>query len=238
MTPITHLRNRIDQLSWCVAQAAPGDHVRRLSMECSEQEGAVQTLDDALLREVADIETAKPALRRRKVRLSMKLTRRVWRGFTLIEMVIVLVIIGVLAVMAMPDLSAATIRGQIKESGPLIDVAKQGVVRAWGLTGKMPIDNTEAGIPEPAKMVGKYVAVVTVKDGAVNVTWGNSINGSIKDKVLTLRPAYVEGQPAVPVTWICAGAPVPTGMVLAGVDATDMPQKYVPPECQARAAGK
>ncbi len=168
----------------------------------------------------------------------MKLTRCLWNGFTLIEMVIVLVMIGVLAVLAMPDLSAATIRGQIKESGPLIDVAKQGVVRAWSLLGKMPADNTEAGIPEPAKMVGKYVGTVTVKDGAVNVTWGNSINGSIKDKILTLRPAYVEGQPAVPMTWVCAGAPVPAGMVLAGVDATDMPQKYVPLECQARAAGK
>lgn len=160
------------------------------------------------------------------------------RGFTLIEMVIVLVIIGVLAVVAMPDLSVATIRSQIKESGPLIDVAKQGVVRSYALSGKMPVDNAEAGIPEPAKMVGKYVAAVNVKDGAVNVTWGNSINGSIKDNVLTLRPAYVEGQPAVPVTWVCAGAPVPNGMVLAGNDSTNMPAKYVPLECQPRPTGK
>lgn len=69
MTPITHLRTWINQLSWCVAQAAPGDHVRRLSMQCSELEGAVQTHEDALRREVADMETAKPALRRQKVRL-------------------------------------------------------------------------------------------------------------------------------------------------------------------------
>ncbi len=158
-------------------------------------------------------------------------------GFTLIEMVIVLVIIGVLAVFAMPDLSAAAIRGQIKESGTLIDVAKQGVVRSYGVLGKFPADNIEAGIPEPLKLVGKYVAHIDVKDGAVNITWGNSVNGSIKDRVPTLRPAYVDGQPAVPIIWICAAAPVPTGMVLAGKDATDMPPKYVPLECQAKPDG-
>ena len=151
-------------------------------------------------------------------------------------MVIVLVLIGVLAVFAMPDLSVATIRGQIKESGPLIDVAKQGVLRGYAALGKFPVDNVEAGIPEPTKLVGKYVARIDVKDGAVNVTWGNSVNSSIKDKVLTLRPAYVDGQPMVPVTWVCAAAPIPKGMVLNGADATDMPAKYVPLECQARAA--
>ena len=151
-------------------------------------------------------------------------------------MVIVLVLIGVLAVFAMPDLSVATIRGQIKESGPLIDVAKQGVLRGYAALGKFPADNVEAGIPEPTKLVGKYVARIDVKDGAVNVTWGNIVNTSIKDKVLTLRPAYVDGQPMVPVTWVCAAAPIPKGMVLNGADATDMPAKYVPLECQARAA--
>jgi type IV pilus assembly protein PilA len=161
---------------------------------------------------------------------------RAQQGFTLIEMVIVLVIIGILAVLAMPDLSVAAIRGQIKESGPLIDVAKQGVVRGYSALGKFPADNTEAGIPEPTKLVGKYVARIDVKDGAVNVTWGNSVSSSIKDKVLTLRPAYVDGQPMVPITWVCAAAPIPKGMVLNGADATDMPAKYVPLECQARAA--
>ncbi|MCA3019798.1 MAG: prepilin-type N-terminal cleavage/methylation domain-containing protein [Rhodocyclaceae bacterium] len=158
------------------------------------------------------------------------------QGFTLIEMVIVLVLIGILAVFAMPDLSAAAIRGQIKESGPLIDVAKQGVVRGYGALGKFPADNVEAGIPEPTKLVGKYVARIDVKDGAVNVTWGNSVNSSIKDKVLTLRPAYVDGQPTVPIAWVCAAAPIPNGMILTGADATDMPTKYVPMECQARPA--
>jgi type II secretory pathway pseudopilin PulG len=50
-------------------------------------------------------------------------------------MVIVLVLIGILAGFAIPDLSAATIRGQIKQSGPLIDVAKQSVAQGYGRLG-------------------------------------------------------------------------------------------------------
>ncbi len=155
-------------------------------------------------------------------------------AFTLIEMMVVVAIIAILAVMAFPDLSVATIRTQIKESAQLINVAKQGVTNFWALNGKMPADNVEAGLPEPAKMVGKYVARIEIKNGAVNVVWGNSASTYIKDKKMTVRPAYVDGQPLIPLSWICASAPVPKGMTLAGVDITDIPLKYTPLECLAK----
>ncbi len=155
-------------------------------------------------------------------------------AFSLIELVIVLVVIGVLAVLAMPDLSVMTVRGQIKESAALIDVAKKGVGTVYALTGKMPADNTEAGLPEAAKLVGKFVTGISVADGAVNVTWGNTVHENLRGKVLTLRPAYVEGQQAVPISWTCAAAPVPAGMLVAGLDKTDLPAKFTPLECKAR----
>ncbi len=164
--------------------------------------------------------------------------KRLGHGFTLIEMVIVLVIIGVLAVLAMPDLSVATVRGQIKESAPLLDVAKQGVIRSYALLTKMPADNIEAGLPEPTKLVGKFVSRVDVKDGAVNVTWGNDVNSALKGKVLTLRPAYVDAQPSVPIVWVCAAGNIPNGMQIVGIDATDFPSKFVPLECQHRPTAK
>ncbi len=156
------------------------------------------------------------------------------RAFTLMEIVIVLVIIGTLAVLAMPDISAMTVRGQIKESAPLIDVAKKGVGAVYALTGTMPKDNVEAGLPEPEKLVGKYVAGITVVDGAVHVKWGNTVHENLRDKILSIRPAIVEGQPTVPISWTCAAAPIPTGMVAAGQDKTDMPTKFLPLECKAR----
>ncbi len=156
------------------------------------------------------------------------------RAFTLIEIAIVLVIIGVLAALAMPDLSVMAVRGQIKESGPLMDVAKKGVGAVYALTGAMPKDNVEAGLPEPEKLVGKYVAGITVVDGAVQVKWGNTVHENLRGKILTIRPAYVDGQQAVPIAWTCAAAPVPTGMAIAGLDKTDMPAKFLPLECKAR----
>ncbi len=164
----------------------------------------------------------------------MKIVNNAQRAFSLIEMVIVLAIIGVLAVFAMPDLSAIAVRGQIKESGPLIDVAKKSVGAVYANTGKMPADNAEAGLPEAAKLVGKFVTGVTVQDGAVHIAWGNTVHDSLRGKVLTLRPAYVDGQQAVPVSWTCAAAPVPPGMLIAGADKTDMPAKFIPHECKAR----
>lgn len=155
-------------------------------------------------------------------------------GFSLIEIAIVLAVLGILAALALPDFSLAAVRGQMKESAPLIDVAKRNVATFYALTGKMPADNVEAGLPEAAKLVGKHVTGISVQDGAVHVTWGNSVNSNLLGKVLTVRPAYVDGQQAVPVSWICSAAPVPVGMLIAGLDKTDLPVKYTPIECKAR----
>jgi type IV pilus assembly protein PilA len=155
------------------------------------------------------------------------------RAFSLMEILVVVAIIAILALMAMPDLTSPTIRAQIKDSGSLIDVAKQGVVQVYGLTGMFPKDNKEAGVPEADKMIGKYVTKVEVKDGAVTMTFGNSAHSAIKGKKLTVRPAYVDKQPLIPISWICGGSAVPAGMLIAGQNITDMPPKYTPLECGA-----
>jgi type IV pilus assembly protein PilA len=85
-------------------------------------------------------------------------------------------------------------------------------------------------------LLGKHAARIDGKDGALIITWGNIANSSIKHKVLILRPAFVDCQPTVPIAWVCAAAPIPKGIMLTGADATDMPAKYVPIECQARSA--
>lgn len=153
------------------------------------------------------------------------------RAFTLMEIVIVVAIIAILALMAMPDMTSPTIRAQIKDSGTLIDVAKAGVVQVYGSTGTFPKNNKEAGVPEPDKMIGKYVTRVEINNGAVTMTFGNSAHVAIKGTKLTVRPAYVENQPSIPISWICGGHPIPNGMQIAGQNITDMPPKYTPLEC-------
>jgi type IV pilus assembly protein PilA len=173
----------------------------------------------------------RPAVRGTNVKAMQAMQKQ--RAFTLMEMMVVVAIIAIIALMAMPDLTSPTIRAQIKDSGSLIDVAKSGVVRAYQVTGLFPKNNKEAGVPEPELMVGKYVSRVDVANGAVTMTFGNSAHTSIKGTKLTMRPAYVLNQPSIPISWICGASPVPTAMLVAGQNATDMPPKYQPLECGA-----
>ena len=66
MTPINHLRSRIDALSWRVEQTHESDELRRLALKCGELECAIELRENELLREVADMEAAKSLLRRMK----------------------------------------------------------------------------------------------------------------------------------------------------------------------------
>ena len=121
---------------------------------------------------------------------------------------------------------------QVKEGMPLADVAKRGVETVYAVSGKMPANNADAGVPPPDKIISQMVTSVTVKDGAVTLVFGNNAGDSIKGKKLTLRPAIVPGFPAVPASWICADVAVPPKMELKGVDETDIPVAWRPVECR------
>lgn len=158
------------------------------------------------------------------------------RGFTLIELVIVMAIIAILALMAVPSLQESTIIKQVKEGMALADLAKLGVGKVYVLTGDMPANNGAAGVPAQDKIVGSMVTGVAVADGAVTITFGNSSNSSIHGKKLTLRPAIVADAPQVPISWVCNNSPLPTGMTFRGKNETDLPDKWLPLECRERAA--
>ena len=153
------------------------------------------------------------------------------RGFTLIELVIVIAIIAILALMALPSLFGQTTRKQILESMPLAEIAKNGVAEYYRQNSEMPADNAAAKIPDAKKIVGNYVSAVTVNNGAVNITFGNNVNTALKDRQLTIRPAYVKDTPIVPISWICAGRTVPKDMTVAGTNVTDIPLESIPLKC-------
>jgi len=70
------------------------------------------------------------------------------------------------------------------------------------------------------------VSSVAVQDGAINMTFGNRINSTLRGKVLTFRPAVVVDAPAVPIAWVCGNASVPDKMTVKGLNRTDVPASY------------
>ena len=154
------------------------------------------------------------------------------RGFTWIEMIIVLAVVGILALMAIPSLQESALKGQVKEGLAIADLAKRGVQGAYFAATDMPADNKAAGIPERTKIVAAFVKDVNVDAGAITLTFGNNASKALDGLKLTLRPAVVPGEPVVPIAWICHDNSVPKNMEARGKDETDIPNKWLPLECR------
>lgn len=159
-------------------------------------------------------------------------TRSKSAGFTWIELTIVIAVIGILAMMTIPGLQENMLKRQVKEAMAMADVAKGGVSKSWALTGKMPANNKEAGAPPKEKIISALVKEVAVDQGAIVITFGNNASKVLDNKKLTIRPAVVKDEPAVPVSWLCNDVPVPKGMEIRGTNQTDIENKYLPLECR------
>ena len=154
-------------------------------------------------------------------------------GFTLVEMMVVIGIVAILALMALPGYQDRFVRDQIVEALPLADIAKAPIAASWAFTRSFPPDNSSIGLPAPDKVVSNLVAALTVRDGAIHLTFGNRANGVIRGKILSLRPAVVEDAPVVPVAWVCGFAAGPGNMTIRGENRTDVPAAHLPVKCRA-----
>jgi type IV pilus assembly protein PilA len=153
------------------------------------------------------------------------------RGFTLIELVVVLAVVAILAMMAIPSYQDRVIRKQVVEAVELVGFARPSIQAYYSLKHAMPADNADAGLPSAAQIVGNYVSQVVVSGGAMTITFGNKAHPNLAGKQLTLRPAVVDGAPAVPIAWVCGHASPPAGMIAAGADLTSLPAQYLPLNC-------
>ena len=156
------------------------------------------------------------------------------RGFTLIELMIVIAIIGIMATMAVPSFQDRVIRAQVSEGLALADFAKQAVAAHYAKTRGLPRDNEAAGLPPPQHIVGNHVTAVTVRGGAIHISFGGQANRHLAGKTLSLRPATVEAYPQVPIAWVCGRAGVPERMKVNGEDASDLPGQHLPLDCRSR----
>ncbi|HEZ1326614.1 TPA: pilin [Neisseria meningitidis] len=126
------------------------------------------------------------------------------KGFTLIELMIVIAIVGILAAVALPAYQDYTARAQVSEAILLAEGQKSAVTEYYLNHGEWPKNNTSAGVASSSTIKGKYVKEVTVANGVITATMLSSgVNKEIKDKKLSLWAKRQDGS----VKWFC-GQPV------------------------------
>jgi len=131
----------------------------------------------------------------------MKPMRSKNSGFTLIELMIVVAIIGILAAIAIPAYQDYTIRAQVAEGVSLATGAKSAVWDFMSSRGRTPSNNASAGLSQPSSISGNYVASVTVTQGVISVAFGNKANAAVTAQTLELSPNETTGS----IKWACTG---------------------------------
>ncbi len=154
------------------------------------------------------------------------------RGFTLIELMVVVALIAILAMIALPDMSSGLVRRQIVDGAPLAEVAKKPLGLAWSLGAEWPADNAAALLPPAELIVNQYVRALRVEPGAIQMVFGNKAHPKLQGRTLSFRAAVVPDQHVVPVTWLCGHATPPGPMVAQGPDRTDVPAELLPMNCR------
>ncbi|HFB5288512.1 TPA: pilin, partial [Neisseria gonorrhoeae] len=126
------------------------------------------------------------------------------KGFTLIELMIVIAIVGILAAVALPAYQDYTARAQVSEAILLAEGQKSAVTEYYLNNGIWPENNGDAGVASASTIKGKYVQKVEVAKGVVTAQMASSnVNKEIKDKRLSLWARRQDGS----VKWFC-GQPV------------------------------
>ncbi|HFC6663343.1 TPA: pilin [Neisseria meningitidis] len=154
------------------------------------------------------------------------------KGFTLIELMIVIAIVGILAAVALPAYQDYTARAQVSEAILLAEGQKSAVTEYYLNHGKWPANNNSAGVASSTDIKGKYVEKVEVKNGVVTATMLSSgVNKEIQGKKLSLWAKRQDGS----VKWFC-GQPVTRNDtaddVAADDDTNKIDTKHLPSTCR------
>ncbi len=178
--------------------------------------------------------------------------KQVQKGFTLIELMIVVAIIGILAAIAIPAYQDYTVRSQVTEGMNLAGALKAAVAERYAQTGNWPTTLTQLGIVDgtgtETPPSGKYVSKVDLTgNGTIQITYASKTGGAgfqanevINAKTLALQPFVSKNQDVI---WRCGAALAPTGNGSSPNDsagaasadsatATNVLPKYTPSACR------
>jgi len=141
----------------------------------------------------------------------MEMKRQLQGGFTLIELMIVVAIIGILAAIAIPQYQDYTVRARVSEGVNLASAAKTAVAEFRNSNNDWPTSNASAGIADTISST--YVESVLIgANGVITVTY-RSLGATDATGTITLTPSAGAGS----VTWACSGT---------------LPPKYRPSNCR------
>lgn len=150
-------------------------------------------------------------------------------GFTLIELMIAVAVIGILAMISVQAYQDYTIRTQVSEGLSLASAIKASSSEYYQDRGTWPASNASLGI---GTISGKYVSDISVQNGSIDITYGIQANLTIAGEKLSLRPATnANGD----IAWVCGTRKEPVGHTVAGTNATTFTvttSKYVPSNCK------
>jgi len=139
--------------------------------------------------------------------------KRVNSGFTLIELMIVVAIIGILAAIGIPQYQSYVARAQVSEALSLASGAKTAVAEYLNTTGGFPVDNEAAGLS--TTISGNYVTSVELENGVITAAFSTDAHSNLQGGSIALTPVDNKGS----VEWSCSS----TGI-------TDI-TKYLPSSC-------